>query len=1140
MDPLSLLTDAATALSGLLGGGLTQAQRLLRVHTPLGDDVLFAEDVEAWEGVGPANGPALGDAEFDGGSAMAVDVDAAWAFDASLGPARAGMRLVVHALASDAHIELKTLIGQPALVEMLCQDSATQMRPWHGHVVAAGLMGGDGGLARYRLVIEPWLSALAHNVDAWAFQDMSVPQILDELFRGYDGQGQLVPAWRWDLADASVYPKRSLCIQYHESDLDFALRLMREEGLVCWWEHTGDSASASLGTHTLVIADHNAAFATNVQAAVRFTASDHTLDEDSLEHWISVNRVASASVAMRSRDHRGLGARPVEATAGDAAPMTELAIVDVPGAYAYEDVDQGQRLASRQAEALAAVRTRALARGPWRRAQAGTSFTLTDHPRHDGSDATRDTFVVLAAQHRARNNFSADEKARFVGLAQAILRDQGQGGKPQRDDDAPLHEAALLVQPLAVPVRVGSADPKPHAVARDGGFGVSGRIDARAIAAQPSLFDPHAAVSLSQPDVRLNARPSVRGTQTAIVVGDGDADLHTDRDNRVRVQFHWQRGGGSSHRLSADDGDNAPASAGSFTWVRVGQALAGGNFGAVFTPRIGQEVLVAFAGGDIDRPVVIGAVYNGQGTPDAQGNDVAGGAANASGNAAAWFPGTQAAGDFEGHQHTAVLLGHKSQELGASASGLGGANQLVFDDSAAGNRIELSTTTQATRLQLGALLQQQDNQRLAPRGHGIELATGAHGALRAGSGLLVSAHAQGASTQGGLQLEANDATNVLQSAQGLIHTLADSAQAHDAKLAGEPVVAGATAKDTAKQLPVEKGLYALADSLQGQDSAGQSDDGGDDGGDDETVAIDGGFGSVPAWDRPELVLAAPSGIGLFTPASAIISAGANIALSAGQDLHAIAQGNHATVAQGGVVLYTYGIASDLSKPNTEAGIALHAASGSVVTSSNTGATRFTASGVIDVSSTKTNVLVASPKQVLLAAAGAAIQIDAGNITINAPGSVEFKAGMKNLTGAANADLPSLALARNQGDPGDQHFILTSHDGEPVVSRRYRVTAGNQSVTGVTDTAGKTEIIAGFIGQGAQFELLPDFCRRFMVRDASGNALAGYPYKMTSESGVTVVGTTDLQGMTDTLWSTHAEDVQIVYYPQDFPESQEVG
>ena len=96
------------------------------------------------------------------------------------------------------------------------------------------------------------------------------------------------------------------------------------------------------------------------------------------------------------------------------------------------------------------------------------------------------------------------------------------------------------------------------------------------------------------------------------------------------------------------------------------------------------------------------------------------------------------------------------------------------------------------------------------------------------------------------------------------------------------------------------------------------------------------------------------------------------------------------------------MASDSAKPNTETGIALHAASGSVVASSNTGATRLTSSGAIDVTSTKTNVLVASPQQITLAAAGAAIQIEAGNITINAPGAVEFKAGMKNLTSAAAA------------------------------------------------------------------------------------------------------------------------------------------
>ena len=91
-------------------------------------------------------------------------------------------------------------------------------------------------------------------------------------------------------------------------------------------------------------------------------------------------------------------------------------------------------------------------------------------------------------------------------------------------------------------------------------------------------------------------------------------------------------------------------------------------------------------------------------------------------------------------------------------------------------------------------------------------------------------------------------------------------------------------------------------------------------------------------------------------------------------------------------------------------MALHAASGSVRSSSNTGATRLTASAAIDVSSTKAQVLVASPTQVLLAAAGAAIQIDSGSITLNAPGAVAFKAGMKNLTGPGS-DSSNLELSK---------------------------------------------------------------------------------------------------------------------------------
>ena len=167
----------------------------------------------------------------------------------------------------------------------------------NGHITQAALLGSDGGLARYRLVIEPWLSFLAHRTDAYVFQRKTVVQIIDEVFACYQthdqSQGKLMPAWRWDLSDASVYPERSLSIQYQETDLAFVQRLLLEEGLFCWTEHTGNSADPSLGAHTLVIADHNNAFRPGAQARVRYTqaiqAAGPTLfnlkPQDTLTRW---------------------------------------------------------------------------------------------------------------------------------------------------------------------------------------------------------------------------------------------------------------------------------------------------------------------------------------------------------------------------------------------------------------------------------------------------------------------------------------------------------------------------------------------------------------------------------------------------------------------------------------------------------------------------------------------------------------------------------------------------------------------------------------------------------------------------------------------------------------------------------------
>jgi type VI secretion system secreted protein VgrG len=166
--------------------------------------------------------------------------------------------------------------------------------------------------------------------------------------------------------------------------------------------------------------------------------------------------------------------------------------------------------------------------------------------------------------------------------------------------------------------------------------------------------------------------------------------------------------------------------------------------------------------------------------------------------------------------------------------------------------------------------------------------------------------------------------------------------------------------------------------------------------------IGGGAGTVVAWGRPDLVTAAPGGIASFTPASSVYSAGNTLSLVATQDLQLMSQANHALAAKDGLVLYTYGKAADPNKPNTETGIQLHAASGSVSVQSQSAGTKLTADKSVEFGSTSGMVKITAPKSILMTAAGAAIDVQAGGITLKGPGKVEFRASMKNLTGPGSA------------------------------------------------------------------------------------------------------------------------------------------
>ncbi|HET9711598.1 MAG TPA: type VI secretion system tip protein TssI/VgrG [Pyrinomonadaceae bacterium] len=100
---------------------------------------------------------------------------------------------------------------------------------------------------------------------------------------------------------------------------------------------------------------------------------------------------------------------------------------------------------------------------------------------------------------------------------------------------------------------------------------------------------------------RITPKPTIPGPQTAVVVGPAGEEILVDKYGRVKVQFHWDRAGKHNEQSSC--------------FVRVGQMWAGQKWGSMFTPRIGQEVIVSFLEGDPDQPIITGTVYNAQNMP---------------------------------------------------------------------------------------------------------------------------------------------------------------------------------------------------------------------------------------------------------------------------------------------------------------------------------------------------------------------------------------------------------------------------------------------------------------------------------------------------------------------------------------------
>ena len=886
-----------------------------------------------------------------------------------------GAREII-ALSSSAHVALASLLGQPASLHISLADGTRTQ--FSGYISAAAMLGSNGGLARYRLRMTPWLWLLTQVRNSRVWQDRSVTAIIDEVFAAYAPRAR----WRWS-ADAGPFMQgageRSYCCQYRESDFAFVRRLLSEEGLAWRFEpHDGEQCLVLFADSSQLAATPEDA--SSAQAGgLRFQGARVGEPGDTVQALYSRRSLHVGLATVLSYDYKAKKAVaasvPSKLALGgkNAAPLESY---DNPGQYWYANAAQARRYAELQMQFHEARAHLWQARTTVRTLRAGTRFTLTQGPLQQEGDAAP-AYVVLRVASVGINNLpvpARDGLAELLGpvpeLLEEAVSDWGDGFPDF---------AAVIAQAQA--------------------SGYANCIEAIAASTpwRPASGDG---------DARQHARPTAPGSQSAIVVGsdgsdrpNGAGDIHCDRLGRVRIRFHWQ----GEHNATC--------------WVRVAQRAAGGGMGSQFLPRIGQEVLVQFLENDIDRPVIVGALYNGLGeggavpTPGgathrdsdatvfdpARDHAVSGQGNLAGGNSPVWHG---AAGGSAGHRNDAAQWGIRSKEFGAT-----GYNQLLFDDTDSRGRIQLKSSHAASELNLGHLIHAADNYRGSLRGTGAELRTDDYGAVRAGAGLLISSYVLKHDAQARDPAGDNaPGMALLKQAAKLGETFSAAAVTHKTVAYAShlgPAKANASVLD-GKAAPLQAFLTTASGMLSQEGPAAARSDA-------AAKHTRPGDDKLPHSCDAIIAIAARAGLGVLAGQDIQLANGETVSLMSGLDTQFVVGGQlrvhsgQAIGALGGVVKAG---ADDL-------GLQLVAAKQAIDLQAQADVLNVQAREEVNIVSASAHIDWAAAKSIRLSTAGGAnITIEGGNITIQCPGKITVHAGKKSFSGPKRIAYPFPRFARS--------------------------------------------------------------------------------------------------------------------------------
>ncbi|WP_321906131.1 type VI secretion system Vgr family protein [Paraburkholderia tropica] len=589
--------------------------------------------------------------------------------------------VTIDMISTAGDIELKTLIAKP--MTLWVQQADKSYLPVNGYIHTVRRLGADGSYSAYQVTYASWMHFLRFRSDMRYWQDKSADAIITDVFNMHpQAQG------RFQFVLQSPLPQRSYCRQ-SETDWNFVLRLMEEEGLFGFWRQTQDGKS-----HVFVVTDNIYALDQVATNPILFSRSGTGSEADAFTQWSGMRTLQSTTHTTRTFDYKAPSSvanpkgtsLPTMSGQGDLPEQAE--IYEYTGAYTYAAQDRGEHLSRMHLEEWESQAKRFFAAGGVRAIDAGMRFDLSGHPEHDRDQASQREFAAIRVRRYIENNLPASkQEATFphslqkeLALAKAEYTSSAAADGKRLDESTGFYIAEVETQRVTVPYR--------------------------------SPFE--------------HRKPSMH-LETAIVVGPQGEEVYTDELNRVKVMFIWDR----------QNAGDANASC----WVRVAQSDTGGGYGSVHVPRVGEEVLIGYVGGDCDKPIVLHRVYNGTVQPQWHSNG--------------------------------ILSGFRSKEYSGS-----GYNEMVLDDATAQNRARLFSSSGNSLLHLGYLVNQSGNTRGSYLGSGFDLRTDSYGALRANKGLYVTTH----STSSGSQpFDTSSTQQQLSRAENVTKGLSDAAKQRKAE-----------------------------------------------------------------------------------------------------------------------------------------------------------------------------------------------------------------------------------------------------------------------------------------------------------------------------------------------------------------------